>query len=107
MDNNVKTISDRKGLATTSLVLGIIGIVILLFPIVKINGFQVQIWIFGLLFQIVGLIFGILGIKSSKRTSAIAGIILCVVGLILFIVLNTMYFKGFSTGPTITYGNNQ
>jgi polyferredoxin len=91
MDNNVKITSDRKGLATTSLVLGIIGIVILLFPIVKINGSQVPVWnISGLLFQIVGLIFGILGIKSSKRTSAIAGIILCAVGLILFLVLNTL-----------------
>ena len=93
MDNNIQKISDRKGLATTSLVLGIIGIVILLFPIVKINGSQVTVWnISGLLFQIVGLIFGILGIKSSKRTSAIAGIILCAVGLILSIVLNTMLF---------------
>ncbi|MCX6798103.1 MAG: hypothetical protein NTX66_02745 [Candidatus Falkowbacteria bacterium] len=103
MDDNVKITSDRKGLAIASLVLGIIGIVTLLIPVVKINNFQVQIEIFSLLFQIVGLIFGILGIKSSKRKSAIAGIILCVVGLLLVVVLNTAYFKESSTGVITTY----
>lgn len=102
MDNNIQKISDRKGLATTSLVLGIIGMAILLIPIVKINGSQVIAWnIFGLLAQIVGLILGILGIKSSKRASAIAGIILCIVGLMAFVVLNSFYVKE-STKETTT-----
>jgi len=105
MNDDTQKISDRKGSATTSLVLGIVGMLILLIPIVKINGSQAIAWnIFGLLAQIVGLILGILGIKSSKRTLAMAGIILCVVGLLLFLVLNlfvagprTAYFNGVTT----------
>ncbi|MEI6532206.1 MAG: DUF4190 domain-containing protein [Candidatus Roizmanbacteria bacterium] len=62
-----------NGKATTSLVLGIIGIIAWLLPIL------------GLPITIVGLIFGIKGTKSLKHGIATAGIVLSIIGLVLTI----------------------
>jgi hypothetical protein len=60
--------------ATTSLVLGIIGLVAWVFPLI------------GLPVTIAGLVFGIKGWKSTKHTLAVAGVVLSIVGLIFTIV---------------------
>lgn len=62
--------TDRKGLATAALVLGIVGIPLACCAYLAI--------IPGLL----GVIFGILGIKSSKKGMAIAGIICGLVAIV-------------------------
>jgi hypothetical protein len=63
-----------SGKATTSLVLGIIGIFAWIIPIL------------GLPITIVGLVFGINGLKSLKKKTAVAGIILCILFLVLSII---------------------
>lgn len=84
--------SNSKGKAIISLVLGIISISPLIIakvliivvpipqlgPIVNTLFFQI-----GPLFAIIGLMLGIMGFKSSKRNFAIAGIMLCVIGLLV------------------------
>lgn len=104
MDNDVKTISDRKGLATASLVLGIVGIVAM-FINISIGSSSVHfissLGIISIPALIIGLILGVFGIKSSKKKFAIAGIVLCVVGLILVVVLNS-FIVGESTIVTTT-----
>jgi len=62
------------GKATTSLVLGIIGLIAWVIPL------------FGLPIAVTGLIFGIKSLDSTKRTRAIAGVTLCIIGLVLTIV---------------------
>ena len=105
MDNNIQKISDQKGLATASLVLGIVGIVAM-FMNISIGNSSVHIigslGVISIPVLIIGLILGIFGVKSSKKTFAIVGIILCAVGLILVIGLNSFYTKEFSTGLTTT-----
>jgi hypothetical protein len=65
---------DKSGHATASLVLGIIGLIAWFIPLL---GFPVT---------IVGLIFGVLGQKSSKKTIAVAGLVLSIVGLVVTII---------------------
>jgi hypothetical protein len=57
--------------ATQSLVLGIIGMVAWFIPII------------GLPVQIVGLVFGVKAKNSTKSGRASAGIVLCIIGLVL------------------------
>jgi hypothetical protein len=65
-------VKDRSGMSVASLILGIISI-----PCC------VTVYV-GALFGVLAIIFGALGIKSSKRGMAVAGIICGVVGLLLF-----------------------
>lgn len=60
--------------ATTSLVLGIIGLIAFLIPLI------------GLPITVIGLIVGIKGLNSAKKKRAIVGVVLCIIGLILTIV---------------------
>lgn len=60
--------------ATTSFVLGIIGIFAWFIPLI------------GLPVTITGLVKGIRGLQSTKRTTAIIGITLCIIGLVLTII---------------------
>lgn len=83
--------SNRNGLATASLVLGIIAIVSLIFiPFLDI------------LFSILALIFGIMSLKSERRGSAIAGIVLSsivlgiyLIGLFLLITIGAAFLSLF------------
>ncbi len=70
----VKTQKDNSGKAKAGFILGLISIAAWLIPL------------FGVPVTIVGLVMSILGIKSSKKKLAIAGIILTIVFLILTIV---------------------
>jgi uncharacterized membrane protein len=65
---------DRSGLAVASLVLGILGIPCCVFYV-------------GGLFGVLAIIFGCLGLKSSKRGMAIAGIICGAVSVLLLVFL--------------------
>jgi hypothetical protein len=65
---------DKKGLAITSLVLGILSLC------------ASVLWYFGGPISIVGIVLGLLGMKSSGKRMAIAGIILSAIGLLLLIV---------------------
>ncbi len=97
--NNQQKKYDPKGKAITSLVLGIISGAPMMFLVsmgilayyMRIMGggtmpplFQ-HIVLFPLytLMSIMGLIFGIQGLKSTKKNFAIAGTILCAIGLFL------------------------
>lgn len=66
-----QTLEDRKGSAMASFVLGFFSFI----PLV------------GFITFIIGLILGILGLKSSKRGFAIAGIMLCIVGQIAAVII--------------------
>lgn len=82
---------DPKRKAIASLIFGIISISpniflplladIIPFAIAPLLGFYLFLIIF--LFAIIGLVFGILGLKSTKRNFAIAGIVLCLIGLLV------------------------
>jgi RNA polymerase subunit RPABC4/transcription elongation factor Spt4 len=65
---------DKKGFAITSLVLGIVGCIAWLLPLL---GYPVT---------ILGLIMGVVGYKSSKKGMALAGIILSIIGFIATII---------------------
>ena len=62
---------ERKGFSIASLVLGLSGLILWLLPIL------------GLPATITGLILGIIGKKRGARKMAIAGIILCVITMLL------------------------
>lgn len=68
---------NKSGSAIASLVLGIIGIIAWILPLV---GFPVT---------IVGLVLGFKGKSSDKKGLAIAGIVLCIITLI-FTALNSI-----------------
>ena len=70
----INTISDKKGKALTSFILGIVSTVAWFIPII------------GAPVTIVGLIMGILGRKSSRKWMAIVGIVLCSIFLIATVV---------------------
>lgn len=85
MDNNNQTVindnpvkKDRKGFSIAALVLGILAIILCCTCIVSI------------IFGIIAIIVGILGLKSSKRGMAIAGISTGAVGLILGIIIGVV-----------------
>jgi hypothetical protein len=65
---------DKKGLAIASLVLGILSLCASLG------------WWCGGPISIVGLVLGFLGVKSSGKSMAVAGMILSAIGLLLTIV---------------------
>ncbi len=69
---------DHSGLAITSLVLGIIGMLAWFLPIC---GFPIA---------IVGLVLGIVGKDSSKHGLAVAGIVMTIISLILTIINGTV-----------------
>ncbi len=64
----------KQGKPVTALVLGIIGMIAWIIPII------------GLPIQITGLVFGIKARNSSKKGIAIAAIVLCIIGLVLTII---------------------
>jgi hypothetical protein len=64
----------KKGFAIASLVLGILSLCAAIT------------WFCGGPISIAGIILGILGLKSSSRKMAIAGIVLSVIGFILMII---------------------
>ena len=100
MDNETQKIIDRNRLATASLTFGIVGIVGMFVNIsVGSTSFHLisSLGIISIPFLIIGLVLGILGIKSSKKTFALAGIILCSIGLIIVFLVSTMRVSG----PTI------
>ncbi|MCG5547507.1 DUF4190 domain-containing protein, partial [Halorhodospira halochloris] len=74
------------GKAIASLVLGIVGLFAWLLPIA------------GLPVTIVGLVLGIKDINSSNRGMAIAGIVLCIIGLVASIINASIGFYMGSTG---------
>lgn len=83
--------SDSEGKAIISLILGVISISpniflplladIIPFAIAPMIGFYLFLIIS--LIALIGLISGILGLKSTKRNFAIAGIVLCLIGLLV------------------------
>ena len=77
---------DKKGLAITALILGIISLCAGLIPCC------------GGPIAIVGLILGILGRKSTAKSMAVAGIVLCAIGLVVTIVSAII---GAINGPAI------
>lgn len=62
------------GKATTSLVLGLVGLLAWILPLV---GFPVT---------IVGLVMGVKGLRSPAKGMATAGVILCIVGLVATVI---------------------
>ncbi len=60
-------------MGTVALTLGIVGLVTWVFPV------------FGFPISIIGLIFGIIGliVKSPQRGKSIAGIVICIIGIML------------------------
>jgi hypothetical protein len=61
----------EPGKPVASLVLGILGLILWLIPL------------FGLPSTIVGLVFGINALKRSEKGMAVAGVVLCSIGLLL------------------------
>ena len=66
--------SQSSGKAVASLVLGLIGMLAWLFPLL------------GLPVNIVGLVLGIQSLRTSRRSLAIAGLVLCIIGLTLTVI---------------------
>jgi len=101
MTNQVKSQSkiNSKGKAIASLVFGIISISpnilvrllvdIIPFAIAPVIGFFL--FIITSLGAIIGLILGIMGLKSTKRNFAIAGIVLNAIGLLVPLVYFLFY----------------
>lgn len=88
--------SKRKIFAVASLLLGIISGIFIIIPIILVELLSyleklpmaiplAEFVFFQItpLITIIGLILGIMGAKSTKRKFAIAGIILCVIGLLV------------------------
>ncbi len=63
-----------EGKAKASLILGIVGLIAWLLPIV------------GIPVTIVGIVKGVQAWKSSKHTLAVAGVVLSIIGLVLAII---------------------
>lgn len=82
---------ESNGLATASLVLGIIGVIFGIIPGIGI--------LFGFLFWILAIIFGAVGaMKPVKKGSAIAGLIMGIVMLVYQIGIITLLGIGASNG---------
>jgi len=85
---------DPRGKAVVSLALGILSVIISLLPVLflllgmnPMAPSPILNIVFSLpLVVLIGLILGILGLKSTKRNFAIAGIVLCAIGLIVPII---------------------
>jgi uncharacterized membrane protein len=72
-------VSDRRGLAIASLVLGILSLC-----------GSWTFWCGGIL-SVIGIVLGALGLNSKGKGMAIAGIILSVLGLILVIIFRVVF----------------
>jgi len=70
----VRQMPESGSKATASLVLGLIGLIAWFLPLI---GFPIT---------ITGLVLGIKGMKSIKRDRAIAGVVLCIIGLVATII---------------------
>lgn len=69
----------KSGLAVAALVLGIVGIALSFIPIINNAAF---------VFAVIGLILGIIALaKKNKKGPAIAGVILCVLAIIITLVM--------------------
>lgn len=78
---------DRKGFCITSMVLGIIAMVFFC------------LWYLSIPCGILAIIFGILGVKSTNKGMAIAGIVTGAIGLVISIFIIVMLFMyGVATG---------
>ena len=66
-------VKEKKGLSIAALVLGLVGLLAWILPII------------GLPVGVVGLVLGIVGIKKGARKRAVAGIVLCIISLVLTI----------------------
>ena len=78
--------SGKKGLATASLVLGIVDLCLIWIPFIN---------YLGILASVVGLILGILGLKTPGKKMAVAGIVLAAIAIVMVIV------NAFIIGPMI------
>jgi len=81
----------KNGFAVTSMVIGIVGLVLLLFfPVVFIPfiGWIIAIFIdFAVLVSaVIGFILGLKGRASQNRGMAIAGIVLCSIVLVIYLI---------------------
>lgn len=75
-----KNKKDRKGFCIASMVLGIVAIVCFC------------LWYIAIPCGILAIIFGILGVKSTNKGMAIAGIITGAIGLLIFIFIIIIFF---------------
>lgn len=77
MDNEVNQSAqaEKKGLSIASMVLGIVGLVCCCF------------WYIAIPCSILAIIFGILGKKKGGKGMAIAGLVLGIIAIALFIIL--------------------
>jgi hypothetical protein len=90
---------DSKGKAVTSLILGIIsiipGMIVYFAPGLQMVNFWriigIILWIILPFVALIGVILGIMALKSTKRNVAIAGIVLCGIGLIMPIIYIFFY----------------
>ena len=100
--------TDHKGKAIVSLVLGVISITPFIIlklmiylggkGIIAISG-ELSVYGAGYVFYLiapavglVGLILGILGLKSTKKNFAIAGIVLCVIALLVLLISSLIIY---------------
>ena len=74
MNANISQKRPSSAKAIASLVLGIIGLLAWLIPL------------FGVPINIVGLFLGSDGLKSAKRRMASAGVVMCIIGLVLSLI---------------------
>lgn len=77
------TPSGSNGMATTSLILGIVGFILSFIPVVN---------VFGILLDITAVILGAIGMGKAKKVGkgkggAMVGLILGALGIIIFIVM--------------------
>jgi len=87
--------ADRGWAAVTSLVLGVINLLTWCIPIC------------GGPLAIAGVILGFLGLKSSNRGIALAGIILNAIGVILSIIATVVFIAAFTGGWFQNFDPNQ
>ena len=77
--------NQKSGLAAASLVLGIIGLIFSIIPIINNAAF-----VMGL----IGLVLGIIGlVKKNKKGIAIAGVVLCVLAMIVTFTMQAVWKK--------------
>jgi hypothetical protein len=103
-DQPIPVIRNRKGLAVASLILGMIGTLGLCLAWIPFFNMV------GLIVTPSGLILGILGLKSSKKWFAIAGIVLCsitlLVGIVTIVIVGIDVLLGSGIGNVIPEMNS-
>lgn len=88
--------AEKKGLSITSLILGILGLIVWLLPII---GFPII---------IVGLVLGICGRNKGGKGMATAGIVLCIITLILTTANSAIgAYKGYHGQLPFQQNNNE